>query len=564
MRRLPGPLLRHLQRPPDCRTDGDLIAGFLGGTAETDFAELVRRHGPMVWGVCRRVLPDPADAEDAFQATFLVLVRRARRLAGRGTVGPWLHQVAVWTARNTRRRNARQMAKRVCLPEQLPAPAADPDLHLDLDAALLSLPEKFRSPIVLCHLLGFSRADAAERLGCKEGTLSAWLSRGLAKLRAKLGGLDPAKALTVAAVGVPMALQASVTRAAVATQATVAVALTSTVSELVKGVVHMFWIKKATAASVALFAVFALGVGVGISTRTVPVADGQDRGPGTGRFGSTDPLADATAKAMADLEEQLNVIEARYNEANVLAIQATDKPTVEKWQKEADRLAGEVKILKAKLDALESLKAGATDQPGANKPKPGTGPLTPSDPFTKLTGQSAVIQDIDKQLTDLKAQLNSLARDRDELAKMMDVAREKAVAIDRQTKDIQRLAQMLLDKRAELARQDGPTAGRAGGAFLELTVHGKQAMFEFSLRETDANGKEVGRVIVREPAMLVKTLTRTHADPTAPKDLRISAQEGASYDLVKQAIDACKMAGFTQVKFTGTVPPEDVPGPRRQ
>src|SRR5262245_501439 len=122
MRRLAGPLLKQLQRPTDRRTDGDLLGGFLGGAAESDFAELVRRHGPMVWGVCRRVLPDPADAEDAFQATFLVLVRRARRLVGRPTLGPWLHRVAVWTARNTRRRNARQLARRVGMPEQLPAP----------------------------------------------------------------------------------------------------------------------------------------------------------------------------------------------------------------------------------------------------------------------------------------------------------------------------------------------------------------------------------------------------------------------------------------------------------
>jgi len=327
----------------------------------------------------------------------------------------------------------------------------------------------------------------------------------------------------------------------------------------------MFWIKKATAASVALFAVFALGVGVGVSTRTVPSAEGQDRGPGTGRVGNTDPLAADIAKATADLETQLKLIEKKYQDAMTAAKFVGDKSNADRLRADADKLADEAKLIKAKLDALKSLKAGTPNPFDPNKPKPGSAPAQPNDPFAKPVAPSTAlrdialrdIQDIDKKLADVKARFDSLARDREELAKMMDAAKEKAAIIDRQAKDLQRMAQLLMDKRAELAALDTPTAGRQGGAFLELTVHGKQAFFEFSLRETDANGKEVGRVIVREPAMLVKTLARTHADPTAPKELRISAQEGASQDLVKQAIDAVKMAGFTQVKFTGTVPPEE-------
>src|SRR5438874_12676105 len=101
--------LRRLSAADD-RPDGDLLAAFLADRDEPAFAELVRRHGPLVWGACRRLLPDPADAEDAFQAAFLVLVRRANRLTGEAAVGPWLYRVAAWTARNLRRRNAPSFA----------------------------------------------------------------------------------------------------------------------------------------------------------------------------------------------------------------------------------------------------------------------------------------------------------------------------------------------------------------------------------------------------------------------------------------------------------------------
>src|SRR5436190_8799545 len=253
----------------DPRPDGELLAAFTVATesAEVAFTELVRRHGPLVWGTCRRLLHDPADAEDAFQAAFLVLVRRGGQLTRHSCVGPWLHRVAVWTARNIRRKNARRLARLTALPDTeqvpVPAPATDADLKVDLDAALLALPARYRDPIVLCHLLGFTRREAAERLGCPEGTLSGWLNRGLAQLRTKLRGLDPSKALSVAAVAVPVALCASTARAAVA--ASVATpAVPPTVSLLVEGVLRMFWVQKATATAVAVCTVFALGVGIGL------------------------------------------------------------------------------------------------------------------------------------------------------------------------------------------------------------------------------------------------------------------------------------------------------------
>jgi RNA polymerase sigma factor (sigma-70 family) len=309
MRSLTPELIRCLSTVLDTRTDSDLLTGFLANRTPGDFAELVRRHGPMVWGTCRRTLPDYADAEDAFQTVFMVLVQRGKRLKDSATIGPWLHRVALWTTRNLRRRNARRLASRVPLPEQLAVTAPDPDLPLDLDTALLSLPEKFRSSILLCHVIGLTRAEAAAQLGCAERTLSFWLARGLAQLRHKLRGLDPTKALTLAALAVPVGLSESVVRAAMSLQATgiAATVLSSTVTQLVEGVLRMFWIKKATAATMSLFAMFALGVGIGVSTRQLSqVSGGDEKGvvqqPGT-KTPSTDEK-DLDAK-IAEVEKSM-------------------------------------------------------------------------------------------------------------------------------------------------------------------------------------------------------------------------------------------------------------------
>lgn len=274
--------------------DRDLLDRFLRTRDEAAFAELVRRHGPLVWGACRRLLPDPADAEDAFQASFLVLVQRANRLTGQAAVGPWLYRVAAWTARNVRRRNARALARRRPLSpaEADPAPAGH-DLRADLDAALLALPEKYRTPLVLCHLQGWTRRDAAAEIGCPEGTLSSLLSRGLDRLRHALRSHDPARLLSGAGVGVPAVLAANTVRAAVDGKLVAAGLVGSSVSQLLEGVAHMLWAKKATAAAAALCVVFGTGVGVGVSVRPAPGLAGD--GP------AGDPVSFVTA-APADLD----------------------------------------------------------------------------------------------------------------------------------------------------------------------------------------------------------------------------------------------------------------------
>jgi RNA polymerase sigma factor (sigma-70 family) len=174
-------------------TDAQLLALFLthgGDEAEDAFSALVDRHGPMVLAVCRRMLKNTHDAEDAFQATFFILARRAASLARREKLAGWLHGVAVRTASEARRRSARQHRRErrsIEMSNAKPTPSTDQDDILPiLDEELGRLPQRFRAALVACELEGKSRRQAALELGIPEGTLSAHLARGRKLLRERL------------------------------------------------------------------------------------------------------------------------------------------------------------------------------------------------------------------------------------------------------------------------------------------------------------------------------------------------------------------------------------------
>ena len=175
------------------RTDAELLERFLDrgeSDAEDAFATLVARHGPMVLGVCRRMLPASHDAEDAFQATFLVLARRAGTIVRRERLASWLYGVAVRTAKVARRRAARERAAETRLMDASGVesePSGDrEDLLPILDEELNRLPQRYRVALVACELEGKSRREAARQLGIPEGTLSARLARGRKMLRDRL------------------------------------------------------------------------------------------------------------------------------------------------------------------------------------------------------------------------------------------------------------------------------------------------------------------------------------------------------------------------------------------
>lgn len=186
--------------------DRELVRVFAATRDEAAFAEIVRRHGPMVLAACRRVLADAPDADDAFQAVFLVLARRAASLGRPDRLGGWLHGVAVRVSRRARAAAARRRAKEQPMSDVAAPAAADPlwaDARPVLDEEIGRLPEKLRAALVLCELEGAGRAEAAERLGVPEGTVSSRLARAKAALRARLvrRGLAP----TLAGVGVILA-----------------------------------------------------------------------------------------------------------------------------------------------------------------------------------------------------------------------------------------------------------------------------------------------------------------------------------------------------------------------
>jgi RNA polymerase sigma factor (sigma-70 family) len=187
--------LRHLRkiaipREMDILPDGQLLRQFVEQRDEAAFTALLRRHGPMVLGVCRQVLRDTHAAEDAFQATFLVLLHKAPSITRPELLGNWLYGVAYFTARNAHTSWARRRRREQRATERRSSSSFATERHAGelqpLLEELARLPERYRQPVVLCDLQGRTRKEAACRIGCPEGTVSSRLARAHALLRRRL------------------------------------------------------------------------------------------------------------------------------------------------------------------------------------------------------------------------------------------------------------------------------------------------------------------------------------------------------------------------------------------
>ncbi len=257
-------------------TDGELLARFLRSRDEDALAALVRRHAPMVWGVCHRLL-NHHDAEDAFQATFLVLVRKAADVRGQ-TVANWLYGVARQTGvrlRATAAKRRRRETQVVNMPEPTVPDVRDADLQRVVDEELSRLPDHYRGVVVLCDLEGMTRKEAARQLGIPEGSVASRLARARALLAKRLtqrgvvfsgGSLAAVLSAGAASGSAPPALVASTIKAASLLAAGQAAGVVSAkVAALTEGMVKtMFVTKIKSMLAVVLVVGLALGGAAGL------------------------------------------------------------------------------------------------------------------------------------------------------------------------------------------------------------------------------------------------------------------------------------------------------------
>jgi RNA polymerase sigma factor (sigma-70 family) len=342
-------------------TNGQLLAAFQQRRDEAAFEELVRRLGPMVLGVCRRVLHEHADVEDAFQATFVVLFRQARSVRTREKVGSWLHSVAYRTAMNARLRSAKRRRTEQQAagtePMETLAPPEQAELLHALHAELDRLPAKYREPLILYYLERKGYKETAALLAIPEGTLSSRLDTGrkrLAQRLAHFGGAGAAAALAAsltagladgASVAVPTTLFVTTVQAASGTLAPRVAALAQGVSS---AMIVTNW---KAAASVALVS---LSLGL--------MAYGQTQGTRGGLATSPQRTAPPAANDLQTLRLELEAL----------------RGTV-------DALQGDVSVLRRRVKQLEDAApartgGGTTPSGDYRESVPATG-ASPSSPY---------------------------------------------------------------------------------------------------------------------------------------------------------------------------------------
>jgi RNA polymerase sigma factor (sigma-70 family) len=269
--------------------DEALLGQFVTHRDQGAFAVLVRRHGPMVWGICRRILGDSPDAEDAFQATFLIFARKAAAIQRRELLANWLFGVARRSAlrvRAVQARHARREQSRDPLPEMASAGQVWSDARAVLDEELARLPAKYRMPLLLCGLEGLTHAEAAKSLGWPTGTVAGRLSRGRALLRTRLlrrGITGPAAAVTalLAPLALPRRLTAAVCEAGAAGELAV---LSPAVAVLVRQALRTMALSRDVLTSALVVLVMALAGGAALwplsPSAEIPAPDTADTAGG--------------------------------------------------------------------------------------------------------------------------------------------------------------------------------------------------------------------------------------------------------------------------------------------
>jgi RNA polymerase sigma factor (sigma-70 family) len=348
-------------------TDGQLLECFVHRREGAALEALVLRHAPMVWNVCRRLLRHDPDVEDAFQATFLVLVRKAASIVPAEMVGSWLHGVAHHTALKARATMAkrRQREKQLAVMPEREGPPQDvwTDLQPVLDHEVSRLSDKYRAAIVLCDLEGKSRKEAARQLGVAEGTVASRLTRARAMLAKRLtqrgvvlsvGTLAALLSEKAAAAGVPSLVASSlrhgVTLAAAGSPGA-AGAISPTALAFSEGVVKAMLLKKLRTVMMVLVV---LGLGAAALVGGVIItAQAKDEAPGPGHQAvrsEEKPQALLTVEALAaGIERRQAMYRNKRYEYSVKA-KLTPSPEAKVNQRGADAFESKdvLKLLDAK------------------------------------------------------------------------------------------------------------------------------------------------------------------------------------------------------------------------
>jgi RNA polymerase sigma factor (sigma-70 family) len=306
-------------------TDGQLMEQFLcrrDEGAEAAFTALVRIHGPMVWDVCCGILSDWHAAEDAFQATFLVLARRAGSIRRRDAVGPWLHGVARRVAIRARAAAGRRQPREGKAVEMMATPNPDQILREQIEVLheeVDRLAEKYRSPLLLCYFEGRTHVEAARQLKCPVGTVSFRLSRARELLRARL----TRRGLALPAVWVGAMLRPETASAAMPiglAEATIKVAMNLAAGKvmtagmvpvsmagLVKGEIRTMIFTKLTMITAGVVATGFVAAGVGLlvaGSRAAPLVQWAAAPAQAGGGGAAPLVQRAVAPAQADGDDQ--------------------------------------------------------------------------------------------------------------------------------------------------------------------------------------------------------------------------------------------------------------------
>jgi len=344
-------------------SDAELLDRFIVHGDEKAFAALMQRHAPLVLGVCRRVLRHDQDAEDVFQATFLVLARRAGAIRRRASLASWLYGVAYRLALKAQAAAARRSLHEKQLPPPAPRDSAADvtwgELRQVLDEELARLPEKFRAPLLLCYFNGQTQDEASRLLGCKARTFKARLARARGLLRGRLErrGLTLSTALVGPLLGpeVPSAstvlCQSTVQAAKLfAARGALSGAVSVRVLALVEGGLRAMFVTKLLVVSVALSALAFLAGGAALvasragPTTAIPVtapAENTEQGQLTDRWG--DPLPQGAIARLGTVRYRYQAIGAAFLPDDETVVSAKEDGAIQLWAAHTGRLVREIK-----------------------------------------------------------------------------------------------------------------------------------------------------------------------------------------------------------------------------